>query len=52
MTAARKPCCSSWATPRMVVPPGEHTASFMAPGCWPVARWSFPVPASIWAASR
>ena len=36
----------------MVVPPGLHTASFMAPGCVPVARCSCAVPAIICAARR
>ena len=52
MTAARRPPRSSAATPTMVVPPGEQTASFMAPGCCPVASWSLPVPATIWLTSR
>ena len=37
-TAPRKASFSSEATPLMVVPPGEHTASFIAPGCVPVSR--------------
>ena len=36
----------------MVEPPGEHTASFMAPGCWFVSSMSWAVPAAIWAAYR
>ena len=38
ITHPRKPSFSSAATPLMVVPPGEHTASFIAPGCVPVSR--------------
>ena len=45
--AERIPAASSSATPRMVVPPGEHTASFIAPGCMPVAICSLAVPATI-----
>ena len=52
ITAPRNASFSSDATPLMVVPPGEHTASFMAPGCVPVSRCSFAVPIIIWAARR
>ena len=52
ITAERKPFLSSAATPMIVVPPGEQTASFIAPGCAPVSSWSFAVPASIWEASE
>lgn len=38
MTVPRKPSFSSCTTPRMVEPPGEQTASFIAPGWVPVAR--------------
>ena len=31
-------CLLYTSTPLMVVPPGEHTASFIAPGCVPVSR--------------
>ena len=36
ITALRKPASSRALTPAMVEPPGEQTASFRAPGCWPV----------------
>ena len=36
ITAALSPPRSSAATPLIVVPPGEQTASFIAPGCEPV----------------
>ena len=52
MTAARIPPRSSSATPTMVVPPGEHTASFIAPGWAPVSTCMRPVPATIWPARR
>ncbi len=37
ITAARKPSSSSTRTASMVVPPGEQTISFSAPGCSPVS---------------
>ena len=52
ITAERNPCFSSAATPTMVVPPGEHTATYMAPGSAPLSTSSFPVPATICPASR
>ena len=52
ITAARRPPRSSAATPTMVVPPGEHTASFIAAGCWPLSTNSCPVPATICPARR
>ena len=52
MTEPRKPSFSSWATPLMVVPPGEQTASFMAPGWVSVAMYSAPTPSTILAAKR
>lgn len=52
ITAARIPPRSSVATPRMVVPAGEQTASFIAPGCSPVSSCRRPVPAIICAARR
>ena len=42
ITAARRPPRSSAATPTMVVPPGEHTASFIAAGCWPLSTEQLP----------
>lgn len=52
ITAPRKPLRSNSATPRMVVPPGEQTASLSTPGCRPVANCSLPAPATVWATMR
>ena len=50
--ALRMPASSSATTPLMVAPPGEHTASFIAAGCWPLASCSFAVPSTIWLTMR
>ena len=47
MTALRKPAFSSVRTPWMVEPPGEHTASFSAPGCRPDSSTSWAEPSTI-----
>ena len=44
ITAARKPFSSSTRTASMVVPPGEQTISFSAPGCSPVSSTIFAEP--------
>ena len=46
ITAERKPWCSSALTPLIVIPPGEQTASFIAPGWVPVSTCILPVPHS------
>ena len=46
------PQASSASTPRIVVPPGEHTPSLISPGCMPVSSWSRPVPTAVWLARR
>ena len=42
---------SSACSPAMVVPPGLATASFSAPGCWPVSSTIFAAPSTVCAAS-
>src|SRR5581483_7289083 len=42
--AARSPPRSRACSPAIVVPPGLATASFRAPGCWPVSSTSFAEP--------
>ena len=44
INAARKCDRSSWCTAEIVVPPGEQTASFSSPGCFPVWRTIFAAP--------
>ena len=51
MAALRRPFSSREATPLMVVPPGEHTASLSTAGCLPVSTAILPVPAIICPAS-
>ena len=34
----------------MVLPPGLHTASLRAPGCWPLSSTILALPNTIWAA--
>ena len=50
MAAARNPRASRARTPWMVEPPGEHTASFRAPGCFPLSSTIRAAPSTIWAA--
>ena len=45
-----KPCCSSTRSPSMVLPPGEQTASFSAPGCLSPARNISAEPTKVMAA--
>ena len=51
ITVSRKPPCSKAATASMVVPPGEQTASFNSPGCFPVSNTIFAAPKTDWAAN-
>ena len=51
IAAPRRPARSSACSPAMVVPPGLATASFSAPGCWPVSRTIFALPSTVCAAS-
>mmetsp|Transcript_74488 Transcript_74488/g.125495 ORF Transcript_74488/g.125495 Transcript_74488/m.125495 type:complete len:207 (-) Transcript_74488:178-798(-) len=51
MQADRSPLASNVATPSMVVPPGEVTASFNCPGCLPVSSTIFAAPCTVCAAS-
>ena len=50
MAALRRPPASRARTASMVLPPGEHTASFSAPGCVPVVRYIWAAPAIVMAA--
>ena len=52
MHAERSPAFSSAATPQIVVPFGEHTASFKTPGCCPVTCISFALPSTVCAIRR
>ncbi len=47
VVAARKAFSSRVRTPSMVLPPGLHTASFIAPGCMPDCFSISPAPISI-----
>jgi hypothetical protein len=49
--AAQTRTRSNACTPAMVVPPGEHTASLSAPGCWPVEVTMAADPFTTWQAS-
>mmetsp|Transcript_23867 Transcript_23867/g.61275 ORF Transcript_23867/g.61275 Transcript_23867/m.61275 type:complete len:223 (-) Transcript_23867:437-1105(-) len=51
MKAARRPPTSSWCTPAIVVPAGEHTASLSCPGCLPVSTTILAEPITVCAAS-
>src|SRR5262249_32988861 len=49
--AARTPACSSSRIARIVVPPGEVTASLSSTGWIPSSRSSFAVPSIVWTTS-
>ena len=49
--AARTPACSSSRIARIVVPPGEVTASRSSTGCMCSSRSSFAVPSIVWTTS-
>jgi len=51
MMAVLKPFSSNVATASIVVPPGEQTISFNAPGCIPVYSTIFAEPNTAWAAN-